>query len=1464
MIHNLGKNISIMHKYLQFLMFLFIITLFSFTPVKSQIDLNFTSEKQEGCAPLQVYFVNQSPSNENYTYLWDFGDGNISTFRNASHIYNTLGSYNVSLTIFDADKSEILVKNNFIRVYDLPSVSFTPDIPTEQCAPFDVNFMSGVSSSSPNGNYTWDFGDGNFSNDKNPVHLFQQPGVYNITLIYQDENGCVGKATREELITVQKPTADFQVADRYSCNGSLNTQFTNQSDGLGNLSYKWDFGDQQSSLLKHPLHTYLQTGVYDVSLTLSDNLGCTDSITFEEIIEVSNTMAAFSMLKDTVCPNTPIKFTNTSVNNRTNSWDFGDGTSSAEVSPSHIFTKPGDYVVELMIENYECVSTTTTLIHVEDVKVDFTISDSFACQVPVNITYTPAGNNIESYSWNFGKDETSSEMIPTHTYPSTKELADNKKQNYTTTLEVTSIYGCKLKVEKIDVLQIVLPQVNITSDNPTSGCQPIDLNFGHTITYDTPLDHITGLTWKTEQESYTNQDTFQRTYADVGKYKVNLTVETELGCVASSSVNISVGQKVQPDFAVKDKSVFCASEEVEFEDITNNAPIFDDVTWDFGDGMQSEMGISMHQYTDTGYMDVKLKVTHNGCVSSVTKAKALYIKGPIAKYNRIQNCDSPYKADFSIDLIDADTYTFYFDDGDSIVNAGTNFSHTYSQKGKYSLVLKAQKSGSECSYSYSNNIIISEPITVFDTTGTGPCANTSLLFDAGQSQDASSFDFNGLYKKYLWDFGDNTPVQFTDEPTTHKYNNNGTFIAQLVVKDRNNCTDTLRKEIKIFKPLSKFTIDYVDGCMPVKYQFNNVSEHELPITQWDWDFGDDATSDQENPVHEYQAFGTYNVRLSLTNQKGCTSTMLLKNEIKVIDPHAAFIVSDADACINDSLFFWDRSKSNVTDFLWDFGDGNQSTLRNVKHVYHSPGSYDVSLKIIDDHGCELNHTVPSYISIEEPPVAKFTSNKNESNCYTLPIYFNNETEYTGSGSQKWIFGDNLNESVLKHPKHIYSKPGDYDVSLIAYSANGCADTLTKPEFIRLNGPYAEMVLPDTACFGSEVSFSFKNEQNLSSIVWDFTDGSTSTDLESKHRYYGAGIINPSLILESDPIFGCPNIYITDTLFVHKEVKAKFTYQDNVKNGCVPFNMAVINQSENAGNFQWQSGNGIESLAENPSFLYENDGTYNLKLIAQDSFGCSDTVVDVVTAYPLPTVTILSDSSDTFICKGNNLMLLASGGVSYQWNHTEYLDFFNINDPIASPDTNTTFTVSVTDENSCVNEDSVHITVQQKPVVDVVDTTIIIGESVQINLARADIKSYIWENLPGISCTDCPNPILLPLQNTNYIVSVTDTSNCFTVDYEAKVSVEKKYSVDVPTAFTPNNDNTNDIIYVKGWGLKKLIYFRVFNRLGQIVFETDNLVNGWDGNFRGNPQIADTYNYVVKVITYNDEVLEKKGSINLLR
>ena len=124
--------------------------------------------------------------------------------------------------------------------------------------------------------------------------------------------------------------------------------------------------------------------------------------------------------------------------------------------------------------------------------------------------------------------------------------------------------------------------------------------------------------------------------------------------------------------------------------------------------------------------------------------------------------------------------------------------------------------------------------------------------------------------------------------------------------------------------------------------------------------------------------------------------------------------------------------------------------------------------------------------------------------------------------------------------------------------------------------------------------------------------------------------------------------------------------------------------------------------------------------------------------------------------------------------------------------------------------------------------------------------------------------MLPTESRTYNVALTDTAECFTETFSLNINVEKKYSVDVPTAFTPNGDQVNDQIGVKGWGIKELKYFRVFNRFGSMVFETNDLEIGWDGKFKGVDQEAGIYNYIVSVISYDNKVREIKGAFELIK
>jgi gliding motility-associated-like protein len=121
-----------------------------------------------------------------------------------------------------------------------------------------------------------------------------------------------------------------------------------------------------------------------------------------------------------------------------------------------------------------------------------------------------------------------------------------------------------------------------------------------------------------------------------------------------------------------------------------------------------------------------------------------------------------------------------------------------------------------------------------------------------------------------------------------------------------------------------------------------------------------------------------------------------------------------------------------------------------------------------------------------------------------------------------------------------------------------------------------------------------------------------------------------------------------------------------------------------------------------------------------------------------------------------------------------------------------------------------------------------------------------------------------MENMSYEVAVTDTSGCFTLSYPFNLTVRKIFSVDVPQAFTPNGDGVNDEVFVKGWGISELLEFRIFNRFGQLVFSSSDLNEGWDGTHKGRALPMETYSFMVQVRTEEGDILQKTGTIKLLR
>ncbi len=368
----------------------------------------FTQDRISGPPPLTVRFTNQSTGNIT-SYAWNFGDGQVSAEVNPTHTFSAVGTYNVLLTVSGPGGTSSVVRKITVEdpVIPPPVAAFTPNQTTGN-APLQVQFIN--QSTGRIDSYIWDFGDGQTSTDLNPVHTFANAGKFRVTLTAVGPGGqASADVTIEVVQPPNAPTAAF-TASVTSGNAPLAVNFTNQSSGDID-SQTWDFGDGETSTELNPSHTYSTPGSYIVSLTVSGP-GGSDSA--QQIISVTTPIqppsAAFTQDVTTGEAPLAVQFINQSQGeNLSYQWDFGDGESSTENSPSHTFIAAGSYTVTLIVSNSagqsqaQTVITVTEPVVVPPPPVAAFSADPLTGEAPLTVRFAnQSTGDITAFAWDFG------------------------------------------------------------------------------------------------------------------------------------------------------------------------------------------------------------------------------------------------------------------------------------------------------------------------------------------------------------------------------------------------------------------------------------------------------------------------------------------------------------------------------------------------------------------------------------------------------------------------------------------------------------------------------------------------------------------------------------------------------------------------------------------------------------------------------------------------------------------------------------------------------------------------------------------------------------------------------------------------------------------------------------------------------------------------------------------------------
>jgi gliding motility-associated-like protein len=1400
---------------------------------------------------------------------WDFGDGTsaINT-DSAKHTFSQPGNYSVTFS-----QGGNIVDTQEIIVFGNPNPKFTLTGDSSGCIPFTVPFVDQSTGDGTSNivDWQWTFGDGGASNAQNPSYTYSLVGAFTVSLIVTDDNGCDSAHVVPKLIsTSTPPTASFSNSILTSCSAPLIVSFTNNSinstAGTTELTYEWDFGGGVTSTDQNPADvTYSSEGPITITLKVTEDGGCSHTTTRTGNIGKPTAIIA---IPDTICINAPHQFINNSLGGSSWNWLFSDGASSAQNNPTKTFNTAGIHTATLTATQSGCSDDTTVSFFVQEIIPNFTINPTYLCEEPwcFQMIETTSGG-ADTFVWTFddGSPAGNGDTVD-HCYTlDTNIYTVYDPIVYDVTLFTSSKWGCLAQIQLQDT---IYPVSAFFSPDTAQGCAPLTIAFSDSTR---SRESIVSWEWDFSDGSTSTSQNPTHTYSDTGHFTVVLIAENSIGCKDTSyRVMIDVGEKIALDFSIAPTTV-CLGDSVTFTDISGSTEID---YWHFGtdDGRSGscpdQNSQSWTYNNETGLHDVTFSANINGCISDTTVANAVEVQGPSSKFFYNGHCETPFLYSFEATLSDVESFTWDFGDGTVINSVDVNntfINHTYAATGDYTVYLISQNATSGCSNDTDSLVVHVREIYAEITGDTILCSGLTYIFSSANSIDNN----NSCNDGFRWDLGDGSqPTIKAGTSHSYQFADTGVYEIRMITKDINLCYDTAYREVRVARIDVGFSLTPAKGCLPLIVNFTDTSYSDTLFTKWDWTFGNGTTSNLQNPTVTYTSTSTnqYEIILTATDSLGCidADTAYVNPTI----PDTNFVVNDRTLCIDDSALFTLSGGAQIATADWNFGDGGTSSDLNPWHTFNTAGDFTITVTVTDTNGCVGTKTRATYVEVDDYPEALFMTNVDTNSviCYPVQINFTDTSIVNTFGSRVWDLG--VPNPILPNTtvSWSYDQPGIYSTSLIERTSNGCADTLKKT--FEIIGPIATFDLSRSSiCVGEEITFTMKDSADVETFLWDFGDGTSQSAIDPiTHKFTevpNGGTTNVQLIIWSEDSV-CD--FVTVKPVAIHEVEARFEFVDSTI--CDNEQAQFTNNSIGATSYLWNFQNGSTSTVKNPTDQnYGTIGKYDVSLIIEDNInGCVDTLIKELEVLPRPIVT----ATATAMCFGDSALVQASGANTYTWDNTDMVDDPTSISTWAFPPQTTTFTVTGTDTNNCINTAPVEVKVLLEPINQLIDTCYIIGD--MITLGKDYGSSYMYDWTIGetsyLTCEKCASQVIQIKDEhedpISFIVEYRDTLGCFVSQDEYRICILDKYTVDVPSAFTPNGAGENDVIYLNGHGIEEFFYFRIYNRWGELIFETNDINVGWDGTYKGQAQNMETYIYQAKVLFYNGEFEEKGGSITLIR
>jgi len=724
------------------------------------------------------------------------------------------------------------------------------------------------------------------------------------------------------------------------------------------------------------------------------------------------------------------------------------------------------------------------------------------------------------------------------------------------------------------------------------------------------------------------------------------------------------------------------------------------------------------------------------------------------------------------------------------------------------------------------------------------------------------------------------PYTSNDSITVHIWED--TMNLTLIARDINGCEDKMTKKIIVTDNHIDFKVNYIDSCPPAQWiNLENLSTSPFGFKYLTWVVnkvknGRDtlyfASTDYHTMFYaESIEADTFRIQLNIVDSNICHDKTLEKFFYFATDSSNLIV---PDTTCQDLSHNIRSTENDIVKFKYRWYVNNvlipNDTTFQLNYKFSDLGTQTIRLeKTRRQTGCTKTFTDVTVVyprpRLHIDNSFDYAPNKCFPGVTTVKFY---DSAFIPSLAFKYVF---KGSPRTVNPTTIDLDQGVNLIEAVFWTSYGCHIII--PIYDTVYGPNASLSVDKTAiCKNDSITFSLINAIDVDTILWSFGDGSilSGKDRVVKHHYTTANATSDSVpisFIVYAPNKSCPLAKV-DTVLVY-EALSKHHLNNKVDTAYCLGPLKIHNTAPRADYFKWNFGNGdtSQSAASSIVYNYQSPGTYKIKQYAYRSpLGCVDSSISTVILYPNPKITAQLDS----VCLGKKL------DISYQVdipNSKVYVspDSFKRSPYISSPiltqiSENTSFSIRALSPNGCSDSIQVNSIVIKPRIEKSWDTIIEVGKDITLPVGYDPYWNYSWTpKWKDPSCENCANPVMKIFDSVVYNLTIEDYRKCFKNSYKYVIRLYPDILVRVPTAFTPNGDGNNDILYARGFGIKKLLSFKIFNRQGQLIFHTDNEDQGWDGTYKNEPQNTDAYFYTYEAESFiPNKIVAGEGNFMLLR